>query len=92
MSEEVVFWKWINAHTIALVTGTAVYHWKYETDSTPKHVFARLESMAETNIVSYRCDANEKWSLLVGFVARDFRVHGAMQLYSAERDVSRCTC
>jgi len=34
MTEDVVFWKWINVNTIGLVTETAVYHWKME--GTPR--------------------------------------------------------
>lgn len=30
MDEDVVFWKWINVNTIALVTETTVYHWSME--------------------------------------------------------------
>jgi len=30
MTEDVVFWKWINVNTVGLVTETAVYHWKME--------------------------------------------------------------
>lgn len=30
MNEDVVFWKWINVNTIALVTETAVFHWSME--------------------------------------------------------------
>lgn len=30
MNEDVVFWKWINTNTIALVTESAVYHWSME--------------------------------------------------------------
>ena len=29
-AEEVVFWKWVNEKTIALVSETAVYHWSIE--------------------------------------------------------------
>lgn len=30
MVEDVVFWKWINVNTVALVTDTAVFHWGME--------------------------------------------------------------
>jgi len=30
MTDEVIFWKWINLNTIALVTETTVYHWSME--------------------------------------------------------------
>ena len=30
MVEDVMFWKWVNLNTIALVTETSVYHWSME--------------------------------------------------------------
>lgn len=30
MVDEVIFWKWINLNTIALVTETTIYHWSME--------------------------------------------------------------
>ena len=30
MTDEVIFWKWINLKTVALVTETSVYHWSVE--------------------------------------------------------------
>ncbi|RCN25299.1 clathrin propeller repeat-containing domain protein [Ancylostoma caninum] len=29
-AEDIIFWKWINEKTIALVSETAVYHWSIE--------------------------------------------------------------
>ena len=33
MVDDVIFWKWINLNTIALVTETSVYHWSMEGES-----------------------------------------------------------
>ena len=30
MTDDVIFWKWINLNTIALITETTVYHWSME--------------------------------------------------------------
>ena len=30
MVDEIIFWKWINLNTIALVTETSVFHWSME--------------------------------------------------------------
>lgn len=35
MTDDVIFWKWINLNTIALVTETTVYHWSMEGESHP---------------------------------------------------------
>ncbi|CAD6192939.1 unnamed protein product [Caenorhabditis auriculariae] len=88
-AEEIVFWKWINEKLIALVSETAVYHWSIEGDSTPVKVFDRHPSLAQSQIINYRADADCKWLCLVGISAKDSRVVGNMQLYSVERKVSQ---
>ena len=30
MADNVIFWKWINLKTVALVTETSVYHWSVQ--------------------------------------------------------------
>lgn len=89
MPEDVVFWKWINLNTIALVTEAAVYHWSMEGDSQPLKVFDRHPSLANCQIINYRADHSLKWLLLIGIQAKDNRVAGAMQLYSVDIKVSQ---
>ncbi|CAB4062744.1 CLTC [Lepeophtheirus salmonis] len=89
MQDDVVFWKWINLNTIALVTETTVYHWSVEGDSQPQKVFDRLSSLQGCQIINYRTDAAQNWLLLIGITAQMNRVVGNMQLYSEERKVSQ---
>ncbi|XP_053209448.1 clathrin heavy chain 1-like [Panonychus citri] len=89
MTEDVVFWKWINVNTIALVTETAVYHWSMEGDSQPVKMFDRHASLTGCQIINYRTDHRVQWLLLIGISAAQGRVVGAMQLYSTERKVSQ---
>ncbi|KAA0188628.1 Clathrin heavy chain 2 [Fasciolopsis buskii] len=90
MTEDVVFWKWISVNTIALVTASAVYHWPMDGDSSPTKMFDRHSSLGTNcQIINYRCDANQKWLLLIGIAAQDKRVVGYMQLYSVEKRVSQ---
>ncbi|XP_075542803.1 clathrin heavy chain [Dermacentor variabilis] len=89
MTEDVVFWKWINVNTIALVTEGAVYHWSMEGDSQPQKMFDRHSSLSGCQIINYRTDAKIQWLLLIGISAQQNRVAGAMQLYSMERKVSQ---
>ncbi|VDP04939.1 unnamed protein product [Soboliphyme baturini] len=70
MTEDVVFWKWINVNTVALVTETAVYHWSMEGESLPQKMFERHNSLAGCQIINYRTDAQCMWLLLIGIVAR----------------------
>lgn len=89
MPEDVVFWKWINVNTIALVTDAAVYHWSMEGESQPLKVFDRHTSLSGCQIINYRTDHSLKWLVLVGIIAKENRVVGAMQLYSVDRKVSQ---
>ncbi|KAF8763341.1 Clathrin heavy chain like protein [Argiope bruennichi] len=89
MNEDVVFWKWINVNTIALVTEGAVYHWSMEGESQPQKMFDRHASLNGCQIINYRCDHKQQWLLLIGISAQQNRVVGAMQLYSVERRVSQ---
>ncbi|VDL17052.1 unnamed protein product [Hymenolepis diminuta] len=89
MTEPVIFWKWINPNTIALVTAGSVYHWSIEEGSTPVKMFDRHGSLANTQIINYRTDESCKWLLLIGISVQDSRVVGSMQLYSVDRKVSQ---
>jgi len=89
LTEDVVFWKWINVNTISLVTETAVFHWSMEGESTPVKMFDRHTSLNGCQIINYRTDHSLKWLLLIGISAQQNRVVGAMQLYSVERRVSQ---
>ena len=37
MVDDVIFWKWINLNTVALVTETAVFHWSMEGKALLQH-------------------------------------------------------
>ncbi|KAF9277449.1 hypothetical protein BGZ68_009293 [Mortierella alpina] len=89
MHDDVEFWKWISLKTLALVTGTSVYHWSMEGDSQPVKVFDRHASLTGSQIINYRVNSDEKWMLLVGISSQGGRVVGAMQLYSKDRAVSQ---
>lgn len=102
MSEEVVFWKWISNRVLGLVTGTSVYHWSLDDTSDPQKIFERHSSLADCQIINYRCDKSRKWLCIVGIAQRvrldyhlsadkpqEGRIAGAMQLYSVDRKVSQ---
>jgi len=92
MTDAVVYWKWISAGTMALVTASAVFHWSMDGSSEPVKVFDRLPAMSACQIINYRADEHEKWMVLIGIsVATDGsnRIVGSMQLFSAEKNVSQ---
>ncbi|KAK6060771.1 clathrin propeller repeat-containing domain protein [Cooperia oncophora] len=75
-AEDIIFWKWINEKTIALVSETAVYHWSIEGESAPTKMFERHQSLAGSQIINYRADTECKWLVLVGIAAKENRVVG----------------
>ncbi|KAG9018769.1 hypothetical protein FRB90_009773 [Tulasnella sp. 427] len=94
MNEDAVFWKWINANAIGIVTETSVYHWSIgDATSPPQKVFDRHATLAGAQIINYRTTPDNKWLVLVGIAGNTnpggFKVKGAMQLYSTERGVSQ---
>lgn len=89
MSEDVVFWKWLDNKTIGLVTERNVYRWSIEGDSAPQKIFERHASLSDSQIINLRASSDEKWYVLVGIASREGRVGGYMQLYSKERGVSQ---
>ncbi|CAO3613133.1 unnamed protein product [Mucor hiemalis] len=89
MTEDVVFWKWLDLKTIGLVTEQYVYRWSIEGESAPVKIFERHASLSGCQIINLRASSDEKWYVLVGISAKDNRVAGSMQLYSKERGVSQ---
>ncbi|QSL65563.1 hypothetical protein MERGE_002876 [Pneumocystis wakefieldiae] len=89
MEEEVQFWTWANEQMIGLVTKSSVYHWPLQPDAQPVKAFERHTSMADTQIINYHINKNEKWSVLIGISSREGRIVGSMQLFSKERNISQ---
>ncbi len=70
MSDAVVFWKWIDSNTIAMITNTTVYHWSLDGPEEPVKVFDRHSNLADCQIINYRCDTEKKWLCVVGIAQR----------------------
>ena len=92
--QDVIYWRWISATVLGIVTTSSVYHWSIEDDAPPQKVFDRHASLADTQIINYRASADGKWMVLIGISsntvdANAFRIKGSMQLYSKERGVSQ---
>ncbi len=90
MTEAVVFWKWANASTLALITATSVWHWAVN-GGTPTKMFDRHASVgANCQVINYQVAPDDKWCLLGGISAgAGGTVNGNMQLYSVEKKVSQ---
>ena len=86
----VVFWCWIDAKTIAIVTQTSVFHWSIEGESNPRKVMDRHPNLAQFQIINYRVSQDQKWCLLVGIgKGAENSVAGMIQLYSVENKKSQ---
>ena len=66
MTEDCIFWKWINVNTIGIVTETSVYHWTMEGESQPMKMFDRHQSLQGCQIINYRTDDSLQWLLAIG--------------------------
>lgn len=91
MPEAVVFWKWVNQATLAMVTATSVYHWPLDGDATPVKVFDRHQTLGpNTQIINYRVSGDGKWCVLGGISAgANGAVNGNMQLYNVDKKLSQ---
>ncbi|KAG9080654.1 hypothetical protein FRC06_006304, partial [Ceratobasidium sp. 370] len=94
VNEDIIFWKWIDDSTLGLVSETAVFHWTIkDATSPPQKVFDRHATLAGAQIINYRASGDGKWLVLVGIMGNTapggFKVKGAMQLFSRERNVSQ---
>jgi len=91
MPEALVYWKWTSSTNLALITGTAVYHWGLAGASDPVKMFDRHQSVGPNcQIINYHVSPDQKWCLLGGIsAAAGGGVAGNMQLYSIEKKVSQ---
>jgi clathrin heavy chain len=90
MPEAVVFWKWANDSTLAMVTATAVYHWSLQGSEDPTRIFDRHATLgANSQIINYCVSPDGKWCLLGGISSGASGINGNMQLYSMDKKVSQ---
>lgn len=80
-TEDVVFWKWINVNTIALVTETTAYRWGMEGDSQPTKIFGRHAPLAGCQIINHRTDHNIQWLLLIGISAQVLTIRFCLLIF-----------
>lgn len=94
MDSNVVFWKWLDAKTIAIVTDQSVFHWSMEGDAQPVKMFDRAAHDGPVQIINYRASADQKWLLLGGIASSATvpgGVAGVLQVYSVDLKASQPT-
>ncbi|KAJ5079821.1 clathrin heavy chain [Anaeramoeba ignava] len=90
LDEEPLFWKWISAEELGIVTQKAVYHWKINDDSVPKLIFnIQQEENTSSQFISYQVSSDQKWCALTGLQMKELRISGITQLYSIDKQVSQ---
>lgn len=90
MPAEVVFWKFLDPHTIVLVTAQHVYHWPVQGENGPLKIFDRQPHSGVVQIINYRMSADAKWHILGGItVTPTGGVAGVLQVYSADMRASQ---
>eukprot|EP01084_Bolivina_argentea_P164621 286193_1 len=89
-ADAVLYWRWVDSHTIAYVTNKAVYHWSMEDDIGPvtKFYIPSEVMIYQVEIIGYDVSADNNWLLLQGIVKStiDNSVEGVLQLYNVPLD------
>ena len=84
MTGNVVFWRWLDARTVAIVTETAVFHWSMNGADEPQKMFDRAAYEGKVQIVNYRASADGKFLILGGIAGSAAGIAGVLQLYAVD--------
>ncbi|ETO16199.1 clathrin heavy chain 1, partial [Reticulomyxa filosa] len=86
VNSDILFWRWLDGHTIAYVTPFAVYHWSMEGDAIPEEKFEVLPGQPQTQFISYDSSKDGNWLSLQGIVqnAEIQQMEGVLKLYSVQ--------
>jgi len=89
--EDVVFWKWLDPKTVAIVTDKAVFHWSMDGAAEPQMMFERVPNAQPVQIISYGGSADGKWLILGGITTSPTGqgVAGVLQVYSVDLKASQ---
>jgi len=84
MPGNVVFWRWLDPRTVAIVTDTAVFHWSMNGADEPQKMFERAAYDGKVQIVNYRASADGKFLILGGIAGTQAGIAGVLQLYAVD--------
>jgi len=89
--DNVVFWKWLDPKTVAIVTDTSVFHWSMDGNAEPQLIFERVANAQPVQIINYCASADSKWLILGGITTSPTGqgVAGVLQVYSVELKASQ---
>lgn len=90
INSDVLFWKWLDPKTIAVVTAQSVFHWSMEGDAQPVKIFDRAAYEGQVQIINYRSSVDGKWLILGGISAgAGGTIVGVLQVYSVDMKASQ---
>ncbi|OMJ15847.1 Clathrin heavy chain 1 [Smittium culicis] len=89
MSEDVVFWHWIDSFELLIVTSLAVYKWSIEGSSDPIKQFLLHNRLKDNHIIQVCANKPMNWILVVGISEQNGRVVGTTQLFNKDKGVSQ---
>jgi len=79
LNEPVSFWKWLDAKTVAIVTGTSAYHWSMDGDAEPAKQFSL--PAGEVQILNYERSTSNDWLLLRGISRENGAIVGKLTVF-----------
>lgn len=101
IASPVIFWKWVDAKTMAIVTVDAVYHWSIEGQDEPKKIFDRKAYpntpdeatwLQNVQVLNYRASPDGQFLLLGGIRVNENRsISGVLQVFSVAMGASQAT-
>lgn len=89
--DEVVFWKWLDPKTVAVVTEKSCYHWSMEGAAEPRKMFDRAPYEGAVQIINYSASNDGKWLLLGGIASAGGGIVGVLQVFSVDVGASQPT-
>lgn len=92
MTEDCIFWKWVNVNTIGIVTENSVYHWTMDGDSQPVKMFDRHQSLNGCQIINYRTDESLQWLLVIGKIRGKQRMITDLLRSVFSEEIKRVKC
>lgn len=95
MQSNVLFWKWIDSNTIAIVTADHVYHWNMDGDAQPQRIFDR-DPNSQTGselvqVINYDVSEDGQWMILGGIKKEGDGIKGVLQVFSKKLNASQPT-
>merc|ERR1712072_1582501 len=83
LKDSVLFWRWINAKIIAIVTKIACYHWSIEKNFPPRQQFSHTQG--EIQILNYEQSQSGDWLLLRGIAKNKTGIYGKLTVYQKSK-------